>query len=998
MNAQLSEDAEFRVAIVGMAGRFPGARNLDAYWQNLAAGRETLRRLTAEEVTAWGQDPAILDDPGQVTRYGVLDDDTHFDAGFFGYSPREAELIDPQQRVFLECSWQALEHAGYDPSSFPGQIGVYAGSRSNYYASIVRAQRARFPQIDEYQLAIGTSIDFLTTRVSYKVGLTGPSETILTTCSTSLVAIHQACQALIGGECDMALSGGVSIRIPRVSTPYREGGVVAPDGRCRTFDAQARGTSVGDGVGIVVLKRLNEAIADGDTIYAVLLGSAVNNDGAARLGFTAPSVEGQAAVIRAAHAVADVDPLSITYVEAHGTGTQVGDPIEVAALTRAFGTATDRTGFCGLGAVKTNIGHTDAAAGVAGLLKVVLAMRAGQMPPSLHYTEPNPAIDFPSTPFFVNAELRKWESDGPLRAGVSSFGMGGTNAHAVLEEPPVPPASEPALPRHLVPLSARTSSALAQATDNLISHLREHPEAAIADVAYTMQVGRRAMPHRRFVVCGDREAAIRALSGLDAGRVTVSADDVRPRPVGFMFPGQGTQRPGMAQGLYRAFGGFRRRVDELCEAAAEQIGTDLRKVLFPESGDAAAAMARLQRTEYGQPALFVVEYSLARLLMDLGVQPTSFIGHSLGEYVAACLAGVFSAEDAVRLVATRGKLVQRVPGGIMLAVALGEEALAGYLAPGVDIAAVNGVNQCVVSGPAEAMERVAANLSAGGVRTRRLVTPHAFHSALLDPILDEFAAHVAAIPRHTPTVPYVSNLTGALADPDQVLQPSYWVSQLRRTVRFGPGVETLLSEPDRVLVEVGPGRVLSSLVRRHPARTPAHQVVTTLGEPKDEASDVETLLTAVGNLWLTGVPVSWAGLHEHRRRRVPLPTYPFERQEYIIHPGPAQPAATMAPEPATTPADTGPDAEVDLASTVALVFQEILGGTEIRGGDDFFDLGGDSLSATQLVARIREVFLVRLPLTAVFDTPTVDGLAQVIGELMAEAPQSSVDSDDHHIG
>jgi phthiocerol/phenolphthiocerol synthesis type-I polyketide synthase E len=983
-------DDSIRIAVVGMSGRFSGAADLDEYWDNLVQGVESVRTLSRGELLEGGEDPRLLDDPAYVPRYGTMERVEWFDAAFFDYSPQDALLMDPQQRVFLECAWEALENAGYDARRHPGMIGVYAGAKDPDYRQVIEAQRWRFPGIDDYRIAVGNDVDTLATRVSYKLGLTGPSMTVLTTCSTSLVAIHVACQSLLSGECDMALAGGVRLRIPRVGYLYREGGVRSADGHCRAFDAAADGTVGGEGVAVVVLKLLPAAIADGDHVHAVVLGSAVNNDGAARMGYAAPSAEGQARVIRLAHLAAQVDADTIGYVETHGTATHVGDPIEVAGLTRAFRASTDRRGFCPIGSVKANIGHTDAAAGVAGFIKVVLSLQHGLVPPSINCAAPNPQIDFASSPFFVNTSPRPWSRDGtPRRAGVSSFGMGGTNAHAVVEEAPPRPAAGPALPHQLLVLSAKTPGALDAVTRNLAGHLDTHPGQPLAEVAYTLQVGRLAMPRRRFAVCRDREDAGDVLGGRMPDRLHTADGEARERPVAFLLPGQGAQHAEMARGVYESVGRFRAVVDECCAILAGAGGPDLRALFRPTAGDALPP-ERLERTEIAQPGLFVVEYALARLWMGWGVSPGAMIGHSVGELVAATLAGVLSLPDGLALVAARGRLMQAMPPGSMLALPLPEAEARELLGRELAVAAVNGPRACVVSGPDAAIDGLARALAGRGVQARRLRTSHAFHSPMMEPALAEFEERVRSVARGVPGIPWVSNVTGTWITEEEAADPAYWARHLRETVRFGDGLATLLANSEAALLEVGPGQGLAQLARQQPGAT-GRPVVSALPHPASGTPDHAGLLTAVGHLWLAGIPIDWTSMHEHPRHRVPLPAYPFERQRYLLdlawRPREARPDPGPAPAPVTAGARAAVPAEAEggeVERSVAVLFAEVLGVADAAAGGDFFELGGDSLVASQLVARLRETFSVPVPLRAIFETPTVAGLARTVDSLIAE--------------
>lgn len=867
------------IAIVGMAGRFPGAQTLEQFWENLRAGVESIVPFTDTEVRDSGVDPALLADPRYVKAGGVLDDIAGFDAAFFGFNPREATLMDPQQRLFLECAWEALERAGYAPNRCPGRVGVYAGVSSSDYWQQLQARPDLIADVGRYQTLLGNDKDFLSTRISYKLNLTGPSLTVQTACSTSLVASVLACQSLLTYQCDLALAGGASIHTPqKAGYLYQPGGILSPDGHCRAFDAAAQGTVGGNGVGIVVLKRLEDAIAEGDTIYAVIRGAAINNDGAAKVGYTAPSVEGQATAIAEALALAEVDPDTITYLEAHGTGTALGDPIEIAALTQVFRARTQRRQFCAIGSVKTNIGHLDAAAGIAGLIKTVLALQHRQIPPSLHFQQPNPQIDFAHSPFYVNTQLKDWSSSqGPQRAGVSSLGIGGTNAHIVLEAAPAPRPGSSSRPWQLLLLSAKTPTALERATQNLTGHLQRHPELDLADVAYTLQVGREGFEQRRILVCQSREEAVTLLEE----KSYTTGCPLEPTPaVVFLLPGQGAQYPQMGRQLYEAEPLFRQQVDRAAERLRPILGLDLRTLLYPEPEQAEAAQQQLLQTWLAQPALFVVEYALAQLWMAWGVRPQALLGHSLGEYVAACLAGVFSLEDALSLVATRGRLMQQQLPGKMLAVFLSEEALQPYLGGSLWLAAHNGPDLCVVSGTSVAIADLQAHLQAQGIAYRPLHTSHAFHSPMMAPALEPLLAQVQTLALHPPQIPLISNVTGTWITAAEATDPNYWTRHLCQPVRFSEGLQKV-AQGHTLLLEVGPGRTLTTLARQHSLEEAT--LLTSLRHPQEEISDQAFLLKTLGNLWLAGLEIDWAAFYaQEQRQRVPLPPYPFEHQHYWI--------------------------------------------------------------------------------------------------------------------
>ncbi|MFP3941448.1 MAG: type I polyketide synthase, partial [Thermoanaerobaculia bacterium] len=780
------------VAVVGMACRLPGANTVDEFWEVLRRGDETLTRLRDEELARSGVPREVREHPGYVRRASVLDDVESFDAGFFGYTPMEARLMDPQHRLFLECAWEAFEHAGYDPAAVDDPVGVFTGAKTNTYLLGLFSNRELFDSLDPFQVALGNDLASMATRVSYKLNLRGPSYALHTACSTSLVAVHLACQSLVLGECEMALAGGAAINVPqKKGYLYQQGGILSPDGSSRTFDAEAGGSNFGNGVGAVLLKRAEDAVADGDHIYAVIRGSATNNDGAKKASFTAPGVEGQTAVLIEALACSGVDADTISYVEAHGTATDLGDSIEMLALKNAFGASTEKSGFCALGSVKTNLGHLETAAGVAGLIKTALALDRGELPPSLHFERPNPKLEIEGSPFYVNTELREWKrGPTPRRAGVSSFGIGSTNAHAILEEAPPAAESSASRPWQLLPVSARSEAALDAATGRLAEHLERRSreldgEAAhreLADTAYTLQVGRRGFAERRAVVCTDLADAVAALEGQAPERVVTRRSPGPERPVAFLFPGLGDHYVEMGLGLYRDEPVFRAELDRCAEILEPHLECDLREVLYPRGTDVqeavstgepdlrrmlgrgggrdddpeiAEAARRLNRTSLTQPAVFAVEWALARLWIHWGVRPRAMVGYSLGELVAAALAGVFSLEDALALVARRARLIEELPAGAMLAVPLSEADLAPRLeAHGLSLAAVNGPTMTVAAGRPDAVDALEAELSDEDVVCRRLQTSHAFHSTMLDPVADELTALVESVELSPPGIPY----------------------------------------------------------------------------------------------------------------------------------------------------------------------------------------------------------------------------------------------------
>lgn len=867
------------VAVIGMAGRFPGADNIDEYWANLRNGVDCISRFSDEELLAAGVDPSWLKHPNYVKARGLLRDFDRFDASFFGYSPRDAEIMDPQHRALLETSWTALEHAGYYAERFRGLISVFAGVGLSKY--LIMNLSDRFVPDDpaqSYQIFVGNDKDFAPTRVSYKLNLKGPSMSVQTACSTSLVAVHMACQSLLRGECDMALAGGASVHPEKAGYFFQEGMVLSPDGHCRAFDAKGHGFVPGSGAAIVVLKRLEDALLDRDTLHAIIRGSAVNNDGSLKVGFAASSLDGQVAAMAEALAVSGVDRESIGYIEAHGTATPLGDPIEVAALTKAYGGRRSR---CAIGSVKTNIGHLDTAAGAASLIKTVLMLKHRQLVPSLHFEQPNPKIDFASSPFFVNTRLASWdENGGRRRAAINSLGMGGTNAHLILEEAPAlyAPACPPSWT--VLPLSAATAAALETSAKNHRQCIAESGAAQLSSIAYTLQVGRKPMRHRRASVVRDLIGASSELWSPESVR-TFDGEAKDERNVVFMFPGQGAQHANMGLELYQTENFFRHQVDQCLELlrpdmAIQEIGSSF---LYP----AGAAPDWLTQTEYVQPALFVVEYALAKLWMHWGVQPSAFIGHSIGEYVAACLAGVFTLEDALKIVAKRGQLMQSLPPGAMLSVGLSEAELLPRLTNALSLAAVNGQSRCVAAGPQDAILKLKESLENERIQCTLLKVSHAFHSLMTEPVLETFRQFLSKFEIGRPRIPYVSNLTGRRIDEAEVRSPEYWVRHLRHTVRFSDGLTELAGQEGRVFLEVGPGRTLCSLVDYQFETLGGQQAIPSLRHPKKESGDVEMMMSAAAKMWTAGINLDWSKLRVPLEgSRVPLPGYPFERKRHWI--------------------------------------------------------------------------------------------------------------------
>lgn len=888
------------IAIIGMQGRFPGADSVDHFWKNLCEGVESIITFSDDELAKAGVDAAARKIPGYVPRGAPLSGIEMFDAQFFGFSPRDAEVIDPQQRLFLECCWEAMERAGYNPERYPGLIGVYAGSEQSSY-SLCQLYGHGAQYLSQPMAGIGNDKDYLTTQVSYRMNLRGPSLAVQTACSTGLVNINLACQALLSYQCDMALAGGVCVIVPQKGGYfYQPGGIVSPDGHCRTFDATGQGTVVGSGVGVVVLKRLAEAMAQGDRIHAVIRGVALNNDGAMKVGFGAPSVEGQAQVIAMAQAMAGVPPDTIESVEAHGTATLLGDPIEMAALNQAFGAGTTKRGFCAIGSLKSNMGHLASAAGAVAVIKMALELEREAIPPSLHFKRSNPQINFAGSPFFVNTKLREWKrrAGEPRRGAVSSFGVGGTNAHVVMEEAPIRGQSGPSRPCQLLVMSAKTTTALDNACGNLAGCLERNQELNLADVAYTLQVGRKEFRQRRMLISHPGES-LSSLGTLlrsnNPERVFSSEAETKDRPIMFLFSGQGSQYVDMGRDLYESEPLFRQQIDMCSVILSPHLGLDIRDILYPEEGRSEQASVKLTRTAFAQPALFVIEYALAGLWMQWGILPKAMIGHSIGEYVAATLAGVFSIEHALAVVALRGHLMDKMQPGSMIAVPLAERDVQALLSGGLSLAALNGPQMCVISGPTPEVEKLEAVLEARKIKSRRLHTSHAFHSSMMGEAVAEFIKGLRSFPLNPPQIPFFSNLTGGWATAELVTDPTYWGRHLRNTVRFSDSLAEVAKIPELIYLEVGPGQALSTLVRQQPSRAQDQLILTSMRSAAENTNDEEFLLESLGKMWLAGVPVQWESFSAHEmRHRVELPTYPFERQRFWVDaPGvPSMVAAT----------------------------------------------------------------------------------------------------------
>jgi acyl transferase domain-containing protein/acyl carrier protein len=1038
----MDRDALDGIAIIGMAGRFPQAPNLQQFWENLCQGIESISFFSDEELQQAGISPALLRHPNYVKAKAVLDGADLFDAGFFGFSPREAELTDPQIRLFLECAWEVLESAGWDPEKFPGMIGVYAGMSLSTYLWQLGFDESAQDSVSSFRMLIGgAEKDHLASTVSYRLNLCGPSFNIQTACSTSLAAVHAAARAVMTYECDMALAGGVAVSTPlRSGHLYEPGGILSADGHCRSFDADATGSVAGEGVGLVLLKRLEDAIAAGDTVYAVIKGSAVNNDGRRKVGFTAPAIEGQSEAIAMALAAAEAECESIGYIEAHGSATAIGDPIEIAALNQVYGQAALKPASIPVGSVKSNIGHLNAASGVAGLIKTTLALRHGRIPPSLNFRHPNPKIPFERSPFRVNHTLSSWpDSNKPRRAGVSSFGIGGTNVHMILQEAPETRPSAPAQPWQLAVISARTRPALERATDQLADHLLENQDQNFADIAFTLQAGRKAFEHRRMAVCRDLNAATALLQARTPSQVLTAVAPSARRPVAFLFPGLGDQYLDMGRGLYESEPEFARHVDHCSEFLQPLMGEDLRRILYPipkvrlqddvkaeerlsfrnlvlrvREENASSTPQEIHRTLWAQPALFVIEYALAKLWMSWGIIPESMMGYSIGEYVAACLAGVISLDDSLRLLAVRAQMIEKLAPGAMLAIAAPAKEIRPLLTPETSIAGVNGDSLCVVAGTLEAIDTLQDRLASGGdLVCRRLLATHAFHSPQMEPVAEELTRIARSIRLRPPKIPYISNVTGKAITDSEATDATYWARHLTQPVQFAAGLQQMCSPSAPVFLELGPGQMLISLAEQYlSARGSADRVaLASLPHSSDAQPDRAFILNTLGNLWLAGIEPNWESVHgKERRHRISLPTYPFERQRYWVTPRARQEPSQVefpnarplvAPFAAETGASNettmedpgvpnsrphlGPEYVAPTNSTerkIAEIWEGLLGVHPVGIHDEFLRLGGNSLLAIRVVAELREAFQIEVPLEALLKSSTVSEIALLVEDAL----------------
>ncbi|MBS9535240.1 acyltransferase domain-containing protein [Mycobacterium sp. M1] len=982
------------IAVVGMAGRFPGARTLSAFWDNLRHGRESIVTLSDDDLRAAGVPDKTLANHTYVRRAALVEGIDEFDAEFFGITAQAARTLDPQQRLFLQTAWHALEDAGYHPGDIDGAVGVYGTSTtsgyllhnlmSHYDPNRILGQGISFDMVN---LSMQNDKDYLATRVAYQLNLRGPALSVQTACSSALVAVHLACQSILNGECDMALAGGSSLRVPHDVGYWAEpGSMVSPTGHCRPFDVRADGTIFGSGAGVVVLKSLEAAVEAGDRIHAVIRASALNNDGATKMTYAAPTAAGQADVIAEAHAIAEIDASTISYIETHGTGTPLGDPIEIDGLRQAFELSEKpRAAPCFVGSVKSNIGHLESASGIASLIKTILCLKHRAIPATLHYTSPNPELHLESGPFRIRSEYGPWESDGIRRAGVSAFGVGGTNAHVIVEE--WPEAVSTAAPRpgpEVLLLSARTEAALAQARSELAAELtRGDADDApnLADVAHTL-AGRHPEPLRLAAVVADRADAAAVLTAAEHDNVFigdgVTGVDSTDRVV-FLFPGQGAQHIGMARGLYDTEPVFAEHFDACVAGFNAELGFDLKAEIFD------GAARDLERTDRTQPALFTVEYSLAKLIESYGVRPAALVGHSIGEYAAATIAGVFDLDTAIKVVAMRARLMHAAPRGVMVAVPLSPDAVQQYLGGDVDLAAVNDPDSCVVAGSDEAIRDFTGRLKQAGITARRVRTSHAFHSRLMESMTSEFTAFLSRQTLREPQIPLLSNLTGTWMAPSEATNPATWARSVRATVRFADEISTLLDDPNRVLVEVGPGATLTASAARHPKWGAGHRAVRLMRHHAQNRNDRDTFLLALGQLWAAGVEVDFSPLRGgYQPKRILLPGYGFERQRHWLEHnagatwtgGGVSNGAASASGGGSGSAGQAGGGET-LEATLRRIWGICLGVGSVDRNANFFDVGGDSLVAISVAMAASHEGLDLTP-QDLYDNPTVSGLARAL--------------------
>ncbi len=993
-NNRVEQPSDDSIAIIGMAVRLPGAKNISEFWDNLKTGRDVSKVFTNEELIAAGVSPEIFNDPDYVRRGMPLEDADCFDATFFGYHPKEAALMDPQHRIYLQTAYAALQDAGIDPEKHEQRIGVFGGiARNTYLVNNVITHPNYFKSVDDFQLGITLEKDFPATRVAYKLNLKGPAINIQTACSSSGVALHLACQSIRNGDCEVAIVGGGRIQPPFAGHLHKEGHALSPDGYCRTFDADANGMVRGNGMSFIIIKKLKTAIEDQDQVCGLIRATAINNDGQDKVGFTAPGIAGQSTAIIDAYRRAAIDPNTISYIECHGTGTPIGDPVELAGLTTAFRSFTDKKQFCAVGSVKTNVGHLDAGACITGIIKTLLAMKHEQLPASLHYNTPNPQINFEDSPFYVNDELTDWKrGDHPRRAGVSSFGLGGTNAHIVLEEAPVIKRKSRARSQQLITLSAKTSEALSEMETDLLGFLKRNPEEQIGSVAATLQLGRSDFKFRTSLVGESITELINILEERDPVRLFSQSVEV-PKKVVFMFPGGGSQHTNMGKDLYREEAVFRQTVNECLALLKNEYQLDFKNTLYPDHDRLEPILDPLA----GISLLFTVEYATAKLLMSWGIQPTAMIGHSLGEYTAATLSGLMSLEAAMGMVATRGKLFLKLEEGGMLSIGMTPEELEPYLTKEIDYAAINKPDQVVVSGSATAIDQLKKKLTAAEIHATRPHIKVAAHSQMIDPILPAFEKYLETVEFGELAIPVMSNVCGNWMQSTEASKPGYWLSHLRQTVNFSDGIRHMLAMENTILLEVGPGQTLSTFARQHPDRKPETAIFASLKHPKETIDDQAFLLKNIGRLWLSGATINWKSFNQYYPLpRISLPTYPFAKQRHWLNAKPLSGTSKIASYPVinsvletnikTQLNQTQMERKDLLLEKIKNIFHD-LSGIAVEQMDiyaSFLELGFDSLFLTQATSKIKKAFKIKLSFRQLFEeAPNIETLAKYVDNQLA---------------
>lgn len=1010
------------IAIIGMSARFPKSDTIFSFWDNLVNGRDCISTILPEEARLAGISESVINNKQYVNRCGRITKPEFFDASFFGYNPKEASLTDPQHRIFLQCGYEALESAGYNVKQLNCSVGVFASCGMNFYLlnNLIGNPKA-LSGISELQVLIGSDKDYLATRLSYKLNLRGPSYDIQTACSSSLVATHVACQNLLTYQCDMALAGGANLQLPWwQGYLLTESDIRSPDGICRPFDANANGTIFGEGTGAIVLKRLTDAINDRDQIYAVIKGSAVNNDGSGKAGYTAPSIDGQSEVIMMALESAGINASKISYVETHGTGTLLGDPVEISALTKAFRQYTNNINYCAIGSVKASIGHLDNTSGIAGVIKTALALHHKKIPQTINFNTPNPLLDIDKTPFFVAAKTTPWLGiDGKCRAGISSLGVGGTNAHVILEEAPAQNRIKSTRTWHFIPFSARSPEALKNLSVNLSDHLSSYTPD-IADTAFTLQTGRQNFPYKQFVIARTPLEASELLKNSFINNIALPPQEGNAQKIVFMLSGQGSQYIDMGKGLYHFDKTFKAVFDECSTVLNKHILIDLRDLLFSTENTLENSI-KITQTNITQPLLFSFEYALVKMWESLGITPSALLGHSIGEYVAACISGIFTLEEALYIVTERGRLMHNQPAGAMMSVNMAEEDLIKLIDKDIEIALINAPNQCVVAGSTEQLDNFQIVLSDLNIEGRRLHTSHAFHSSMMDGAVQPFTDILKTITIKPPSIPYISNVTGDWVQFEEIKNLTYWGDHLRNTVRFSDGINTLLQDGFRTFLEVGPGNTLASFVNKtfsHRTSTSKNVntekivVATSVRHVKQEIEDVPHFLNAIGQLWQNGITIQGQNLYpEENRFRIPLPTYPFEQKKFWINSvnnsffglGNQNGISITEQEnetyiqpvfPASDSAIVFSDKSEVVASamqqTIESIWKDLLGLEIVNSSQSFFELGGDSIWATQMLARIRDKTGVDVSISKLYKSPSIFEFTKEVETLKKDTVSSSI--------